>query len=415
MDAIRFGRDFFQNPHELYSRLREESPVTRAVIWDGVPVWLVTRYAEAKALLNDPRLSKNHAEFKSVFPPGTGAAHTAALNATMLSTDPPDHTRLRRLVVKAFTSRAVEKLRPGIDKIADELLDEIEKAATTGPVDLVETYAVPLPMRIIGDLLGVPTELRHSFKSAVEPQLSSVDPDEIAESWAAMGTVLRRLISDKRRHPGTDLLTGLIEARDGDDRLSDDELLRMAYLLILAGYETTVNLIGSAVLALLQNPSQLAELRSDAALLPSAIDEFLRYESPINVATIRFTRVPIRVGDVDIPAKEFVMIALLAANRDGAQFDASDQLDIRRKPNPHLAFGHGIHYCVGAPLARMEAEIALSKLLARFHRFELDDGAVVRYRNSTLTRALKALPVRLWSATSIGESVGWTATCRSRT
>jgi cytochrome P450 len=218
-----------------------------------------------------------------------------------------------------------------------------------------------------------------------------------------MGTLLRRLISDKQRHPGTDLLTGLIEARYGGDQLSDDELLTMAYLLILAGYETTVNLIASAVLALLQNPSQLAALRADRALLPTAIDEFLRYESPINLATIRFTRVPIRVGDVDIPANEFVMIALLSANRDGAQFDHPDRLDIRRKPNAHLAFGHGIHYCVGAPLARMEAEIALGKLLDRFGRIKLDDAATVRYRPSTLTRALKSLPVRLW--TSVEQSV----------
>jgi cytochrome P450 len=191
------------------------------------------------------------------------------------------------------------------------------------------------------------------------------------------------------------LLTALVEARDNGDQLSDDELLTTAYLLILAGYETTVNLIGNAILALLQNPSQLAALRDRPSTLPTAVEEFLRYESPINIATMRFTAVPIRVGDVDIPANEFVMIALLAANRDDEQFPDSNRLDITRKPNAHLAFGHGIHYCVGAPLARMEAEIALGRLLARFRRITLDDTATVRYRSSTLTRALESLPVRL--------------------
>ena len=253
---------------------------------------------------------------RALFPPGTGGAHTFSVNATMLMTDPPDHTRLRRLVVKAFTSRAVERLRPDIERITDELLDSVERAAADGTVYLVESFAMPIPVRVIGDLLAVPAALRLSFRSAVEPLLTSIDPDEVAAASAALVTLLRRLIHDKRQDPGRDLLTALIEARDNGDQLSDDELLRTAYLLILAGYETTVNLIGNAILALLQNPSQLAALRDQPSMLPAAVEEFLRYESPINIATIRFTTVPIRVGDVDIPANEFVMIALLAANRD---------------------------------------------------------------------------------------------------
>jgi cytochrome P450 len=394
-ETIRLDRAFFQNPHQLYRRLRADGPAARVLIWGAVPVWLITRYTEAKALLNDARLSKDHARLDTMFPPGTGGNHTFPLNASMLMTDPPDHTRLRRLVVKAFTSRAVEKLRPGIERIADELLDQVERAAASGPVDLVESFAVPLPMRVIGDLLGVPPVLRHHFKTAVDPLLSSLDPGEIAESWDSLTTLVSRLIAAKRQDPGSDLLTALIEARDDGDQLSDDELVTTAYLLVLAGYETTVNLIGNAILALLRNPSQLAALRDQPSMLPTAIEEFLRYESPINIATIRFTTVPIRVGDVDIPANEFIMIALLAANRDGGQFDDSDRLDICRKPNAHLAFGHGIHYCVGAPLARMEAEVALGRLLVRFGRIRLDDTATVQYRTSTLTRALKALPVWL--------------------
>jgi cytochrome P450 len=392
---IRLDRAFIQNPHELYRRIRADGPVARVVMWGAVPVWLVTRYTEAKALLNDPRLSKDHARLQQLFPPGTGGAHTFSLNATMLMADPPDHTRLRRLVIKAFTSRAVERLRPDIERITDELLDGIERAAADGPVDLVESFAMPIPVRVIGDLLGVPPALRLGFRTAVEPLLTSIDPDEVATASAALVTLLRRLVHDKWLQPGSDLLTALIEARDDGDRLSDDELLTTAYLLILAGYETTVNLIGNAILALLHNPSQLAALRAQPSMLPTAVEEFLRYESPINIATIRFTTVPIRVGEVDIPANEFVMIALLAANRDDEQFPGSDRLDITRKPNAHLAFGHGIHHCVGAPLARMEAEIALGRLLARFRCIRLDDAATVQYRTSTLTRALKSLPVRL--------------------
>jgi cytochrome P450 len=391
--TVRLDRAFIQNPHELYRRLRADGPVARVVMWGAVPVWLVTRYTEAKALLNDPRLSKDHARLQALFPPGTGGAHTFPVNATMLMTDPPDHTRLRRLVTKAFTSRAVERLRPDIELITDELLDGLERV--DGPVDLVESFAMPLPVRVIGDLLGVPAALRHSFRIAVEPLLTSIDPDEAAAGSASLTSLLRRLIHDKRHDPDEDLLTALIEARDNGDLLSDYELLTTAYLLILAGYETTVNLIASAILALLQNPSQLAALRDQPSTLPTAVEEFLRYESPINIATIRFTTVPIRVGDVDIPANEFIMIALLAANRDDEQFDESDRLDIARKPNAHLAFGHGIHYCVGAPLARMEAEIALGRLLGRFVGITLDDAATVQYRTSTLTRALKSLPVQL--------------------
>jgi cytochrome P450 len=392
---IRLDRAFIQNPHELYRRLRAKRPVARVVMWGAVPVWLVTRYTEARALLNDPRLSKDHARLQTLFPPGTGGAHTFPVNATMLMTDPPDHTRLRRLVLKAFTSRAVERLRPGIERITDELLDNLERAAADGPVDLVESFAMPLPVRVIGDLLGVPAALRDRFRTAVEPLLSTVDPSEVGTASEALATLLRKLIHEKRQDPRRDLLTALIEARHNGDQLSDDELLTTAYLLILAGYETTVNLIGNAILALLQNPSQLAALRGEPSMLPTAVEEFLRYESPINVATIRFTTVPIRVGDVEIPANEFVMIALLAANRDDEQFSDADQLDIARKPNSHLAFGHGIHYCVGAPLARMEAEIALGRMLTRFCRITLDDAATVLYRTSTLTRALDVTDGRI--------------------
>lgn len=392
---IRLDRTFIQDPHELYRRLRAEGPAARVVIWGAVPVWLITRYTEARALLSDPRLSKDHARMQALLPPRTGGAHAFSIDATMLQQDPPDHTRLRRLVVKAFTAGAVERMRPGIERITDELLDTLQCAAALGPVDLVESFARPLPLRVIGDLLGVPAALRDRFRTAVEPLLASTHPDEVATASAVLTTLLRQLIAQKRHDPGTDLLTALVDARDNGNRLSESELLATTYLLILAGYETTVNLIGNAVLALVQNPSQLAVLHDQPSMLIKAVEEFLRYEGPVNIATVRFTTVPIRVGDIDIPENELIMIALLAANRDDRQFDDPDHLDIARKPNAHLAFGHGIHYCLGAPLARLEAEIALDRLLARFPQIALDDAATLQYRTSTLTRALKSLRVQL--------------------
>ena len=361
----------------------------------GVRAWGVTRYAEARALLNDPRLSKDQARAISLFPPGTDGSHASSLNVNMLLKDPPDHTRLRRLVSKAFTARAVEQLRAGIEQIADELLDGIELGVADGAVDLMEQFAAPLPIRVIGELLGVPTADRDNFKTGVEPVLSNTNADELRTALAGLTTLLSDLIAGKRERPAGDLLTALVQVTDSGDQLSEDELLATAYLLILAGYETTVNLICNGILALLHNPSELELLRANPSRLPDTVEEFLRFESPLNIATVRFTTVGIRVGDVDIPADELVMIALLAANHDSDQFDEPDRLDITRNPNAHLAFGHGIHYCVGAPLARLEAEIALGRLLARFDRITLDDSTTLEYRSSTLMRGLKSLPVRL--------------------
>jgi cytochrome P450 len=360
-------------------------------MWGGTPVWLITRYDEAKALLHDSRLGKD----LGILPAGFAVK---APFATMLETDPPDHTRLRRLVVKAFTARSVERLRPQVAQIADQLLDVIEAAAAVGPVDLMESFAAPLPIRVIGELLGVPPVDRERFRTYVEPLLTTIDPNRRALAESSLRRLLSALITSKRQRRADDLLTALVEVTDGGDQLSEEELLSTAYLLILAGYETTVNLIGNGILALLQNPVQLARLRDDAAELPSAVEELLRFESPVNIATMRFTTVPIRVGEVDIPARQLVMIALLAANRDSGQFPDPDQLDITRKPNAHLSFGYGTHYCVGAPLARLEAQVALGRLLARFDQISLADDAGLEYRNSTLMRGLKALPVALGGA-----------------
>jgi cytochrome P450 len=387
----RLDRKFIQDPQTLYRRLRAEAPAAPVTMWGGTPVWLITRYDEAKALLHDSRLGKD----LGILPAGVAVK---APFATMLETDPPDHTRLRRLVVKAFTARSVERLRPRVAQIADELLDVIEAAAAGGPVDLMESFAAPLPIRVIGELLGVPPVDRERFRTYVEPLLTAIDPNRRALAGSSLRRLLSAVIASKRRRPADDLLTALVEVTDGGDALSEKELLSTAYLLILAGDETTVNLIGNGILALLQNPAQLARLRDNPAELPSAVEEFLRFASPVNIATIRFTTVPIRVGEVDIPARQLVMIALLGANRDSGQFPDPDQLDITRKPNAHLSFGYGTHYCVGAPLARLEAQVALGRLLAKFDQISLADDAGLESRNSTLMRGLKALPVLLGGA-----------------
>jgi cytochrome P450 len=394
-EPVRLDRDFVQDPHGLYRRLRAEAPAHPVVMWGGVRAWLVTRYAEARALLNDPRLSKDQACALALFPPGTDGSHASSLNVNMLLKDPPDHTRLRRLVSKAFTARAVEHLRAGIEQIADELLDGIELGAADGAVDLMEHFAAPLPIRVIGELLGVPAADRDNFKTGVEPVLTNTNVEELRTALAGLTTLLSDLIADKRERPAYDLLTALVGVSDHGDQLSEDELLATAYLLILAGYETTVNLIGNGILALLRNPAQLAFLRAEPSGLPDAVEEFLRFESPLNIETTRFTTVPIGIGGVEVPADEFVMIALLAPNHDSDQFDAPERPDVTRKPNAHLAFGHGIHYCLGAPLARLEGEIALGRLLARFENMSLDNTVTLQYRNSTLMRGLKTLPVRL--------------------
>jgi cytochrome P450 len=285
----------------------------------------------------------------------------------------------------------VERLRPRINRITDELLAHVPD----GKVDLIESLAMPLPLRVMGEMLGIPAADGNEFRSCVEPILTNTNPDVLRTAEMALAEMLTDLIERKRAEPADDVLTGLVEASDHTDRFTEYELLSTAFLLILAGYETTVNLVGNGVLALLRHPDQLAALRADSSLLPGAIEEFLRYDSPINISTVRATTETVRVGAVEIPANQLVMIALLGANHDGAEFEDPDRLDVTRTPNRHLAFGHGVHYCLGAPLARLEGEIAIERLLAKFDPIRLADGDGLRYRNSILMRGLVSLPVRL--------------------
>ncbi|WP_027943276.1 cytochrome P450 family protein [Amycolatopsis taiwanensis] len=397
-EGIMLDGEFLSDPHAFFRKLRAEAPACRLAAPNGFKGWLVTRYADARELLADSRISKDTARARKLLraqaePGDDGGFVDTALSQHMLNADPPVHTRLRKLVNKAFTARTVARLRPRIEEITAELLDEMAKA---GSVDLVKSFAFPLPTTVICELLGVPGEDRERFSAWSATLLSRSELEAVRRDSAAMATYLRELIDGKRQTPTEDLLSELVHVSEEGDRLSAEELVAMAFLLLVAGHETTVNLIGSSVLALLDNPDQLAALRADESLLPNAIEEFLRFEGPVNIATLRFTVEPVRVGEVEIPAGEFVLISLLSANRDPGRFPDPDRLDVTRAPGGHLAFGHGIHYCVGAPLARLEAEIALGGLLRRFDSLALEgEPETLRWRDSTLIRGLESLPIRV--------------------
>ena len=388
--------DFVQHPYALYQRLRAEAPVREVVMPRGLKVWLVTRYADARDALANPALHKDLRLVRHLFDrhrtrPGAGD-FGADLSAHMLNSDPPDHTRLRKLVAKAFTMRRVELLRPRVAEITDELL-----AGLTGEVDLIDRFAFPLPVTVICELLGVPGADRDDFRGWSSTLLSTGTAEDIGAASQAMTAYLRGLIDAKRRAPAEDMLSELVHTQDDGDELSETELVGMAFLLLVAGHETTVNLIGSGMLALLRDPAQFAALRADPGLLPGAVEEMLRFASPVNHATLRYTAEPTELGGVPVPAGEFVVISLTSANHDDDRFGpGAGGLDVTRAASGHLAFGHGIHFCLGAPLARLEGQLAIGGLVDRFPDMALAvDPDELSYRDSTLLRGLLRLPVRL--------------------
>lgn len=378
-------------PYDVYQRLRTSSPVHRITGTDGQPAWLVTRFDDVRAALADPLLSldKTHAREGSY----RGLSLPPALDANLLNMDPPDHTRLRRLVGRAFTQRRVEQLRAPIRATADQLLDAFGEHGTT---DLIASYAAPLPITVICDLLGIPGSYRRDFRAWTNA-LIAPDPDRpqaAKEAIAAMLGFFTELMAHKRREPADDLLTDLIAVRDTEgDRLAEDELMSLAFLILFAGYENTVQLIGNAILALLQYPDQMVLLRQDPSRITAAVEEFARFEGPALLAIRRFPIRDMTIGGVRIPAGETVLLSLSAANRDPDRFPDPDRLDLSRDATGHLALGHGIHYCLGAPLARAETEIALAALLERFEDLELT-GKEPRWRPSLRARSLLELPVR---------------------
>jgi len=384
--------------HSALAELVSTGPLHRLVLPTTVSAWVITSYAEARTALTDPRLIKGgprNSPFADELDPET----FAGLNHHMLVADPPTHTRLRRLVSTAFTRRQVERLAPGIETLCATLLDDVAKQlADTGEADLMASFAYPLPMTVICDLLGIPPEARTDVRDWIPPLLAGgVGTFEAYDASARrMLAFTRDLIAEKRRTPADDLLTALIEARDGSDRLTEDELTSMVFLLFIAGHDTTVSLIANGALALLTHPHQLAAVRADPERWPAAVEELLRFDSPVQVTIPVATAEPVEIDGTPIEEGRHVIVSLLAANRDPARFPDPDELNLTRADGAHLAFGHGIHHCVGAPLARLEGRIALRALTERFPDLELAiDPAKLEREPSLLFNKLTSLPVRM--------------------
>jgi len=384
--------EFVADPYPMYQRLRTDDPVHHSALG----FWVLTRYDDVVAALRDPRLAK---EAIASFVAARFGAPVPAMGLSMLDRDPPDHTRLRGLVSKAFTPRVVEGLRPRIQQIVDGLLDGV---TARGSMDLIEEFAYPIPVIVICEMLGVPVEDHERFKGwsldiARGLDLIWLGPEsEVGRRSVAarqsLAEYFRGLIAQRRAAPRGDLLSGLIAAEEAGDKLNEVELLATCILLLIAGHETTVNLIGNGTLALLRHRDQLQRLQRDPGLTASAIEELLRFDGPVQ-RTARIPSEDIVIGGRTIAKGEMVMPFIGAADRDPVQFPDPDRLDIGRADNRHIAFGWGIHFCLGAPLARIEGQIAISTLVRRMPKLELAT-AQPEYRQSLTLRGLKALPVR---------------------
>jgi cytochrome P450 len=395
-----FDRD---NPFPVFAEARALGPVHRVTLADGHAAWLVVGYEEAKVLLNDTRLSK---DMQAAFSSGEGVLAEGlpgpAFAKHMLAVDPPDHTRLRRLVASAFSLRRIEGLEPRIREVVGSYLDALAAAGPEATVDLVPNFAFPIPFTVICELLGVPEPDRAPFGEALMALLSPTDtPEQYARAKAGSDAVvaqLTSLVETKERLPGDDLVTALIRARDGDERLDHQELLSTLLQLIIAGHDTTTSLIGNGVVALLRHPDQLAVAKADPDDLSGLVEEIMRYDAPVPHSTFRYASEDLEIAGVTIPAGGQVIISLAAANRDEHHFADAERFDITRANNRHLAFGHGIHFCLGAPLARLEGVVALGALLRRFPDLRLaapDDELHWGHGDGLVLRGLSALPVVL--------------------
>jgi len=385
--------EFLADPYPTYHRLRAEDPVHQSPLG----FWVLTRYDDVSAVLRDPRFIKE--PLAALVAARFGAEVPRGVGLSMLDRDPPDHTRLRGLVSKAFTPRVVDGLRSRIQQIVDELITRVQAA---GSMDVIEEFAYPIPVNVICEMLGVPLADHERFKgwsldiargldSIWLPPDSEV-PRRSAASRHAINDYFRGLIAQRRASLRGDLLSALIVAEEAGDKLNEEELLATCILLLIAGHETTVNLIGNGVLALLRNPGELERLRATPGLITNAVEELLRYDGPVQ-RTARVASAPATIGGRTIAKGEMVMPFIGAADRDPSQFPDPDRLDLARADNRHIAFGWGIHFCLGAPLARVEGQIAIDALVRRLPRLELMTDEP-EYRQSLTLRGLKTLPVK---------------------
>jgi len=383
-----FDGSYWADPFPALAELRADEPVRRLDLPDG-PMWLVTRYADVRAAFVDPRLSK---DWRYTLPKDQRAAMPAAPTPMLLLLDPPDHTRIRKLVSRSFTVRRMEALRPRVQQVADELV-----AALPAEGDLMRNYAFLLPVQVICELLGVPAEDREDFGSWSSTMIDESGPEESSAAMQKLGGYLAELIERKRAKPDDGLLSALTRVSDDDgDTLSQEELVAMGMLLLIAGHETTVNLIGNGVLALCTHPEQRALLADKPDLWPTAVEEFLRWDPPVTNTPVRFAAEDLEIAGTTIPEGAVVMLGLSAANRDSARFAEADALDVTREDRGHLAFGYGLHHCLGAPLARIEGQVALQTLFTRYPDLALAvDPADLTYRRSVLVHGVTRLPVTL--------------------
>ena len=417
----RVGGDFFAHQHQSYRHWRETDGGVHKVRFPGdaaLEGWLITGHAACRAALADPRLRKDSATERfarhiGLASPEADPGPGRALTAHMLNSDPPEHTRLRKIVQGAFTARRTAAMRPVVEAHVTALLDAWDEEGAD-EVELIGRFALPLPLAVILDLLGTPhtdsdqQHIRvrgkgeggaHSEQESEQDGNGEGDSEVSVHTAEALLAHIRTLVDDKRKHPADDLLSGLVAAQEDGERLTNDEVTSMAFLLAVAGHQTTVNLIANGFHALLRHPAQLAACRADPSLVHGLVEEVLRYESPSSIASLRYTAEPVTIAGTTIPAGEFVQIALLAANRDPAVFDDPDRFDITRDASRHLAFGHGIHHCLGAQLARLQAEIAFTHVLRRYPDLRLakpycEEGDA-DWQPNPRHRGLLTLPVRL--------------------
>ncbi|KYF67430.1 cytochrome P450 family protein [Sorangium cellulosum] len=391
------------NPHPLYARLRAEAPVVRIVYSDRKPAWLLTRYADVAPALKDPRLGKDpfrvlsakeRAEQTPWMP-----SFLRPLTNSMLDKDPPDHTRLRALVHQVFTPRRVEDLRGRIATITEGL---VARARARGAVDLLEEVALPLPITVICELLGIPEADWPRFRAWTNRLVGLRTPLDMVRaipSLYMMMRYLRGLVEKRRGAGGDDLVAALVRAEEEGSRLNEEELLAMILLLVAAGHETTVNLIASGTLALLDDPGSLDRMRREPELVKPAVEELLRFTTPVDLATERYTTEDVAFGEHVIPRGQRVFPVLGSANHDAQIFESPERLTLDREPNRHLAFGSGVHYCLGAPLARLEAQIAFSAIVQDLPGLRLAvPRASLTWRSSSILRGLTRLPVTFAAA-----------------
>ena len=381
--------DYRDDPYPWFAQMRSESPAYRTTMPSGAVVYVVTRYADVLAALKDERLVKDIANARP-----RQAREVKPATQSMLKADPPEHTRLRSLAQAAFTPRVISQWRDHIEEITGSLIDAI---APRGRMDLINDFALPLPITVITEMLGVPAADQvkfHEWSSAVIASgvLNSEEPKDVP-GYLPMAQYFYNLVAERRRSPQGDLVSRFIQAEEGGDRFSDGEVVATSVLLLIAGHETTVNLIGNGMLALLQSPQQFEAFKQEPALIKPAIEELLRYVNPAQ-ATNRYAAVDLEIGGVQIPRGSHVVLTFAAANHDPAFVAKPDHLDVTRGETKHMAFGQGIHYCLGAPLARLEGEIAFTRLIERFPNMRLADPAQkLVWRPAFELRGLSALPV----------------------